>query len=176
MVLLAIIGILGLISYASIPKESRPEIVVPIVAVNTSVPGVSPNDIETLITRKIEEEVNTIPEIKELTSTSVEGYSSVVAEFNSGMNMEEALRKVREKVDRARPKLPADAKEPSVLEFNLSEIPIMQVNVSGEYGLVQLKDVAEDLKDRLEQIRRSPRCRSAAGSSARSRSTSTSPG
>jgi multidrug efflux pump len=152
LVLLAIIGILGLISYSSIPKESRPEIVVPIVAVNTSYPGVSPNDIETLITRKIEEEVNTIPEIKELTSTSIEGYSSVVAEFSSGMNMEEALRKVREKVDRARPKLPADAREPSVLEFNLSEIPIMQVNVSGEYGLVQLKDVAEDLKDRLEQI------------------------
>jgi len=103
LVLLAIIGILGLISYSSIPKESRPEIVVPIVAVNTSYPGVSPNDIETLITRKIEEEVNTIPEIKELTSTSIEGYSSVVAEFSSGMNMEEALRKVREKVDRPDP-------------------------------------------------------------------------
>jgi multidrug efflux pump len=150
--LLAIIGILGMTSYIGIPKESRPEIVIPIVAVNTSYPGVSPNDVETLITRKIEEEVNTIPEIKELTSTSVEGYSSVVAEFNTGMNMEEALRKVREKVDRARPKLPSDAKEPSVLEFNLSEIPIMQVNISGEYGLVQLKDVAEDLKERLEQI------------------------
>jgi multidrug efflux pump len=151
-VLLVIIGVLGLISYGSIPKESRPEIVVPIVAVSTAYPGVSPNDIETLVTRKIEEEVNTIPEIKQLTSTSVEGYSSVVAEFNSGMNMEEALRKVREKVDRARPKLPSDAREPSVLEFNLSEIPILQVNISGEYGLVQLKDVAEDLKDRLEQI------------------------
>jgi multidrug efflux pump len=152
LVLLAIIGILGFVSYASIPKEARPEIVIPIVAVNTSYPGVSPNDIETLITRKIEEEVNTIPEIKELTSTSVEGYSSVVAEFHTGMNMEEALRKVREKVDRARPKLPADANEPTVLEFNLSEIPIMQVNISGEYGLVQLKDVAEDLKERLEQL------------------------
>jgi multidrug efflux pump len=152
LVLLGIIGILGLVSYASIPKEARPEILIPIVAVNTSYPGVSPNDIETLITRKIEEEVNTIPEIEELTSTSVEGYSSVVAEFHTGMNMDEALRKVREKVDRARPKLPADAEEPSVLEFNLSEIPIMQVNISGEYGLVQLKDVAEDLKERLEQI------------------------
>jgi multidrug efflux pump len=152
LVLLAIIGIMGLVSYSGIPKESRPEILIPIVAVSTSYPGVSPNDVETLVTRKIEEEVNTIPEIKELTSTSVEGYSSVVAEFNTGMNMEEALRKVREKVDRARPKLPGDVDEPVVMEFNLSEIPIMQVNVSGEYGLVQLKDVAEDLQDRLEQI------------------------
>jgi multidrug efflux pump len=152
LVLLAIIAILGLLSYTGIPKESRPEILIPIVAVNTAYPGVSPHDVETLITRKIEEELNTIPEIQELTSTSVEGYSSVVAEFSTGMNMEEALRKVREKVDRARPDLPGDAREPEVLEFNLSEIPIMQVNVSGAYGLVQLKDVAEDLKDRLEQI------------------------
>lgn len=76
----------------------------------------------------------------------------MVAEFSTGMNMEEALRKVREKVDRARPKLPSDVREPVVMEFNLSEIPIMQVNVSGEYGLVQLKDVAEDVKERLEQI------------------------
>jgi multidrug efflux pump len=152
LVLLAIIAILGMISYTSIPKESRPAIVIPIVAVNTPYPGVSPNDVETLITRKVEEELNTIPEIQVLTSTSMEGYSSVVAEFGAGMDMEEALRKVREKVDRARPELPADAKEPEVLEFNLSEIPIMQVNVSGEYGLVQLRDVAETLKDRLEQI------------------------
>ncbi|HEV2132591.1 MAG TPA: efflux RND transporter permease subunit, partial [Longimicrobiaceae bacterium] len=152
LVLLVIIGIVGMLSYLNIPKESRPEILIPIVAVSTSYPGVSPNDVETLVTRKIEEEVNTIPEIKELTSTSVEGYSSVVAEFNTGMDMEEALRKVREKVDRARPELPADVKEPTVMEFNLSEIPIMQVNVSGEYGLVLLKDVAEDLKERLEQI------------------------
>ncbi|MDQ3606427.1 MAG: efflux RND transporter permease subunit [Gemmatimonadota bacterium] len=152
LVLLAIIGIVGMLSYLNIPKESRPEILIPIVAVSTAYPGVSPNDVETLVTRKIEEEVNTIPEIKELTSTSVEGYSSVVAEFNTGMDMEEALRKVREKVDRARPELPADVKEPTVMEFNLSEIPILQVNVSGEYGLVLLKDVAEDLKERLEQI------------------------
>jgi multidrug efflux pump len=152
LVLLAIIGILGLLAYGSTPKESRPEILIPIVAVNTAYPGVSPHDVETLITRRIEEEVNAIPEIKVLTSTSLEGYSSVVAEFSAGMNMEEALRKVRERVDRARPNLPADAKEPEVLEFNLSEIPVMQVNVSGEYGLVQLKDVAESLKDRLEQI------------------------
>jgi multidrug efflux pump len=152
LVLLGMIAILGLLSYTSIPKESRPEILIPIVAVNTAYPGVTPNDVETLITRKIEEELNAIPEIMELTSTSVEGYSSVVAEFGTGMNMEEALRKVREKVDRARPELPSDAEEPEVLEFNLSEIPIMQVNVSGEYGLVQLKEVAEDLKDRLEQI------------------------
>ena len=152
LVLLGMIAILGMLAYTSIPKEANPEIVIPIVAVNTAYPGVSPNDVETLITRKVEEEVNTIPEIKELTSTSVEGYSSVVAEFGTGMNMEEALRKVREKVDRARPELPADAKEPEVLEFNLSEMPILQVNVSGEYGLVQLKDVAEELKDRLEQI------------------------
>lgn len=152
LVLLGIVAVLGLVSYLSIPKEASPEITIPVIAVSTSYPGVSPNDVETLVTRRIEEELNTIPEIEELTSTSVEGHSSVVAEFSTGVDMEEALRKVREKVDRAKPKLPADVKEPVVMEFNLSEFPILQVNVSGEYGLVRLKDVAEDLKERLEQI------------------------
>ena len=122
------------------------------IAVNTVYPGVSPADIETLVTRPIEDELNTIGDIKELTSTSVEGYSSVVAEFETSVNLEEALQKVREKVDLAKPELPEDAEDPSIAEFNFSEVPIMQVNLSGEYGLVRLKEIGEDLQDRLEQI------------------------
>lgn len=152
LVLIAIITILGVFAYSSIPRESSPEVTIPVIAISTSYPGVAPADIETLVTRVIEEELNTIGEIKELTSTSVEGYSSVVAEFDIGMDMAEALQKVREKVDLARPKLPADADDPMIVEFNLSEFPIMQVNISGEYDVVRLKEVAKDLKDRLEQI------------------------
>jgi multidrug efflux pump len=152
LVLLAIIGILGLLSYVNIPKEAAPEVTIPMAVVSTSYPGVSPFDIETLVTRRIEEELNTIPEITELTSTSVEGHSTVIAEFSTTMDMEEALRKVRERVDRAKPNLPAEANDPVVTEINTSEIPVMQVNVSGEYGLVQLKDVAEELRERLEGI------------------------
>ncbi len=150
--LLVIITLLGLVSYRATPKESFPELAIPIIAVNTIYPGVSPADVETQITRVIEEDLSTISDIKELTSTSVEGYSSIVAEFAPSVNLDDALAKVREKVDLAKPDLPDDAEEPTIVEFNFSEIPILQVNLSGEYGLVRLKELGEELQDRLEQI------------------------
>jgi multidrug efflux pump subunit AcrB len=151
-VLFFIITLGGLISYARIPKESFPEMEIPMIAVNTIYPGVAPADMETLVTRPIEDELNTIADIEELTSTSIEGYSSVVAEFSTTVDLEDALQKVREKVDLARPELPEDAEEPTIVEFNFDEVPIMQVNLSGEYGLVRLKELGEELQDRLEQI------------------------
>ncbi|NIR45714.1 MAG: efflux RND transporter permease subunit [Gemmatimonadetes bacterium] len=142
----------GLVSYIQVPKEAAPEITVPYIAVNTIYPGVAPEDIETLITREIEDELNKIGDVKEITSTSVEGYSSVVVEFEAGMDMTEALQLVREKVDIAKPELPEAAEEPMIIEFNFAEFPIMQVNISGEYSLVRLKQLAEDIEDRIEQI------------------------
>ena len=151
-VLLLLITITGLTSYQVIPKESFPEIEIPVIAVNTIYPGVSPADIETLVTRPIEEELSTISDIKELSSTSVEGYSNVVAEFETTVNIEEALQQMREKVDLAKPELPEDAEEPGIVEFSFSEMPIMQVNLAGDFGLVYLKEIAEDLKDELESV------------------------
>jgi multidrug efflux pump len=152
LVLLVVIATLGLVAYTTIPKEASPEVTIPVIAVSTIYAGVAPNDVESQVTRVLEEKLNTIPQIRELTSTSVEGYSSVVAEFSSDMNMDAALQKVREKVDLARPELPADAEEPSIFEFNLSEFPILQVNISGAYDLVRLRAVAERIQERLEQI------------------------
>ncbi len=152
MVMLFLITVGGLISYARIPKESFPEMEIPMIAVNTIYPGVSPADMETLVTRPIEDELNTIADIEELTSTSIEGYSSVQAEFSTDVDLEDALQRVREKVDLARPELPEDAEEPAIMEFNFEDVPIMQVNLSGEYGLVRLKEIGEDMQDRLEQI------------------------
>jgi multidrug efflux pump len=150
--LVFIIAILGITAYVTVPKESSPEITVPMIHIGTVYPGVAPKDMETLVTRVIEEELNKIPDIKELTSTSDMGYSSIIAEFDSRMNMDEAIQKVRERIDLAKPKLPTDAEDPILSEFNFADWPIMQVNVSGEYDLVRLKDVAESLKERLEQI------------------------
>ncbi len=144
--------LLGPLTYYTLPKEAAPEIVVPFLVVDTIYPGVAPEDIESLVTRRIEEELNTIKNVKEITSTSVEGYSSISVEFETDVNIDEALQKVREKVDLAKPKLPEDAEEPQIFEFNFAEFPIMQVNVSGRYDLVRLKEVAEDLQDELEQI------------------------
>ena len=104
------------------------------------------------MTRPLEDELSTIGDVKELTSTSTEGSSTVVAEFETTVDLEDALARVREKVDLARPELPADAEDPVIVEFNFSEVPILQVNLSGEYGLVRLKEIAEDLQDRLEAV------------------------
>ena len=152
LVLLGIIAIMGSLAYRSTPKESFPELPIPIIAINTSYPGVSPADMESQVTRILEEDLSTISDIKELTSTSVEGYSSIVAEFDTSVDLNEALQKVREKVDLAKPDLPEAAEEPMIIEFNFSEVPIMQVNLSGEYGLVRLKEIAEELQDRLETL------------------------
>jgi multidrug efflux pump len=150
--LFLIVSAAGLISYLNIPKESSPQIAIPLLVVNTVYPGVSPADIETLVTRPLEDELNTISDVREMTSTSTEGYSSITVEFATSVNMDEALQQVREKVDLAKPDLPSDAEEPSILEIDISEMPIMQVNLSGDYGLVRLKEIGEDLQDRLEQI------------------------
>ncbi|MFW6088833.1 MAG: efflux RND transporter permease subunit [Gemmatimonadota bacterium] len=152
LVLTAIILIAGLYSYLTVPKEAQPDIEIPNVVVNTIYPGVSPSDVESLITRPIEEEINEISDVKTLTSTSVEGYSSINVEFEVGIDMTEALQKVREKVDIAKPELPEAAEEPSILEFSFENFPILQVNLAGDYSLVRLKKLAEDMKDRIEQI------------------------
>ena len=152
LVLFAFILVAGLSAYRVIPRESFPEIEIPMIAVNTIYPGVTPADIETLITRPLEDELSTISDIKELTSTSVEGYSSIVAEFEATVDLTGALQKVREKVDLAKAELPAEAEDPSIIEFDFSEVPIMQVNLSGQYGLVRLKELGEDIQERVEQI------------------------
>ncbi|NIN13341.1 MAG: MMPL family transporter [Gemmatimonadales bacterium] len=151
-VLTVIVIFMGIGSYLRVPKESMPEIVIPDIIVNTIYPGVAPGDIETLITQPLEDELNTIADVETITSSSVEGFSSINVEFEAGMDMNEALQRVREKVDIAKPELPLAAEEPQIFEINLSEFPIMQVNIAGPYNLVRLRDVAEDLQDRLEQI------------------------
>lgn len=156
MVLTAIIFLAGLMAYNGMPRENFPEVVTPEIYIGTPYPGNSPMDIEKLITRPIEKEVNTITGIDEINSTSVQGYSSIQVKFDFSVTPEEALRKVKDKVDIAMsdsdfPKdLPAD---PNVFEMNFSElVPIMNINLSGEFSLDQLKKYAEYLEDEIEDL------------------------
>jgi multidrug efflux pump len=154
-VLTAIIFIWGVYTYRNVPKESFPEIIVPTIYVGTPYPGNSPEDIEKLITRPIEKEINTITSIDKLTSTSVHGYSSIQVEFDFKITPTEALRKVKEQVDKAMsdPDFPKLQVEPNVFEMNFSELmPIMNVNLSGDYTLEDLKEYAEYLKEEIEEI------------------------
>ncbi|MCG8374312.1 MAG: efflux RND transporter permease subunit [Balneolales bacterium] len=152
LVLVTLVAVMGIVSYITIPKESFPSITVPNIFVVTIYPGVSPEDMESLVTRKLEDELSSISEVKEMTSTSSEGYSNINLEFNTDVDIEDALQKVREKVDLAKPELPEDAEEPIVQEINLSEFPIMNVNLSGDYDEVILKEIAEDLQEKIEAI------------------------
>ncbi|MFO7445904.1 MAG: efflux RND transporter permease subunit [Ignavibacteriaceae bacterium] len=152
LILVIIIALLGITAYVSLPRESSPDIEIPLVIVSTPYFGVAPEDVESLVTQKIEKEINAISDVKEITSSSFEGYSLIQVEFESGYDISEALQEVREKVDRARPDLPPDIEEPEIIEINFSEFPILTVNVAGPYSLVKLKDLAEDLQDDIEKI------------------------
>jgi multidrug efflux pump subunit AcrB len=152
LILVAIIIIMGVSSYISLPREASPDVQIPLIIVSTPYFGVSPEDIESLITQPIEKELNAITEIKEIRSSSFEGYSLVQAEFDSGFDIDEALQKVRDKVNKAESELPDDVEKPEIIEINFSEFPIMIFNIGGPQGLVKLKDIAEDVKDELENI------------------------
>jgi len=143
---------MGISAYITLPRESSPDVNIPLVIVSTPYFGVSPEDIETLITQPIEKEINSISEVKKITSSSFEGFSLIKVEFESGYDIDDALQKVREKVDKAKPDLPSDAEEPNIIEINFSEFPIMTYNISGPQGLVKLKDIADDLKEDIENI------------------------
>ncbi|MEJ2634633.1 MAG: efflux RND transporter permease subunit [Calditrichia bacterium] len=151
-VLLVIVIIAGLVSYRNLPVESFPQIKQPVVIVAVPYIGVSPSDMETLVAQPIENKLKEISKIKKMTSLSSEGYTNVTVEFESDMDIDEAVRKVREKVDQAKPDLPDDVEEPFVQEINFENIPIMLVSIVGQHSLVRLKKIAEDLQDEFEQV------------------------
>ena len=143
----------GLKSYKDIPKELMPEIKWPQVFVTTMYFGNSAEDIENLITRPIEKQLNTISGIKNVNSTSVQDVSFIIAEFESDVDLDDATRKVKDAVDKAKSDLPDDLKtDPVVKDINLSEIPIMTINVSGNYSNDELKSYAEYLEDKIESL------------------------
>ncbi len=149
--LIAIV-VAGASAYLTLPREAAPDITVPVIIVSTVYPGASPTDMETLVTRHLERELQGVEGLKRLTSTSQESVSVVTVEFVSGTDIDAALQKVRDRVDRAKVDFPRDAEEPALQEINFSDFPIVQVNLSGAVGPAVLKQLAENLKDRLEGL------------------------
>jgi len=144
----------GIQSYNNMPKEQFPEASLPTVYINTPYFGNSAVEIENLITRPLEKQIENITGIKKVNSTSIQDFSVIVAEFDADLEMENVLRKVKDAVDKAKQDLPNDLDdEPSVLEINLSEIPIMTINISGNYSNDDLKKFAELIKDEVENIK-----------------------
>ncbi len=148
------LAVFGLISYNSIPKEQFPEIVIPQYIVSTIYPGTSPADIENLITRPLEKNLKGINGVKKITSSSVQDYSSIVVEFNTGVKTDIANQKVKDAVDKTKRDLPNNLpSDPMVTELNIADMPIMYLNLSGNYPLDKLKVYADDLKDKIEGLK-----------------------
>lgn len=142
----------GLLSYNSLPREAAPDIAIPIVIVSTPYFGVSPSDIETLVTVPVEKKMKALKGIKKMTSTSAESVSMVTIEFDTSVNIEDALQKVREKVDNVKVDLPPDAEDTQVIEVSSSDWPVLMANLAGDMDSARLKNIAEDIQDDLEKI------------------------
>ena len=152
LILVVIVGF-GLYSYVSLPKELFPEISFPTVMVQTIYPGNPPVDIENLITRPIEKEVESIKGIKKMTSLSSQDVSMVFIEFQTEIDIKTALQDVKDAVDKAKSDLPDDLLEdPVTTDIDLSEFPVININLSGDFNVNELKDYAEELKDEIETI------------------------
>ena len=152
-VMVGIVVIIGLLSYTTMPKESFPEIKQPIIYVNTPYFGNSPIDMENLVTRPIEKELNSINGVNKIESTSIQDYSVIIVEFDYDIPSEECLMDVKDAVDRAKPDLPKDlTAEPNVFELDFSEMPVMNVNISGDYSTKDLKFYGEKIQDEIENL------------------------
>ncbi|HZJ35666.1 MAG TPA: efflux RND transporter permease subunit [Gillisia sp.] len=156
-VITAIIMIGGLLSYYSMPRESFPEILETKIYVNSTNPGNSAEDIEKIITEPLEEEFNNVGGVKEISSTTFQDYSLVIVEFEDVLSVDAARQKIKDKVDLVKskttwPTMDNGAKvEPNVFDLNLSEeMPILNINITGDFTVQQLKDYAEYLQDKIE--------------------------
>ncbi len=153
--LMLFISLGGIYQFLTLPKEQFPEIVIPTMYVQTIYVGNSPKDIENLVTRPIEKQIKSISGVKinKFNSVSQQDFSAITVEFSTDVKPDIALQKVKDAVDKAKTDLPNDlTQQPRVIEVNFSEQPIMYVNLSGNYNLVQLKKYADDLKDKLESV------------------------
>jgi multidrug efflux pump len=151
-VMVLVISIAGFQAYKSIPREAAPDIQIPLLIVSIPFPGATPEDVESLITNKVEQELKTIKNLEEISSTSSEGVSVLTLEFTSDFEISEARTKVREKMDQIKPDLPADAEDYQISEINLSERPLMILNLAGDMGLLGLTELADEVKEEIEGI------------------------
>lgn len=142
----------GLFAGMSMPQESFPEVKIPLIFVNTVYPGASPEDIENVVTQKIEDKLEGMDGVKKISSQSMDGVSAIQVEFQPTVKVEDALRRVKDKVDQSKADLPKDAEDPLVQELNFSSIPVFVTSLSADYELDRLEPMAEELKDKLKTV------------------------
>lgn len=142
----------GMVAYQVIPKESSPDIAIPMIYVAMTLDGISPEDAERLLVRPMEQELRSLEGIKEMRGNASEGHASVMLEFDAGFDADKALQDVREKVDTARSKLPQEADEPRVHEINVSLFPVLSIGLSGPLSERELITIARRFQDAIEAV------------------------
>ena len=153
--LLMIVFILfGSMAYKNLPRESTPDIPIPYIMVTTIYSGVSPTDMESLVTFKIENELRGIEGVKEIISYSAESVSNISIEFYPDVDTDMALQRVRDKVDLSMSELPDDlTEEPIITEISMSDFPVFVVAISGDVPEHDLKKIADEMQDRFESVK-----------------------
>ncbi|QEC74548.1 efflux RND transporter permease subunit [Mucilaginibacter ginsenosidivorax] len=155
-VLIFLITVLGLISYNNLPKENFPDIAQSKVFVTTTFAGQSPQNIENLVTRQIEKQLKSLKGLKKVTSNSVQNVSIITAEFQANVLIKDAKIDVKDAVDKAKQDLPqgdVNLKESVISDINVADLPILYINISGDYDLKKLKEYADVLKDEIESYK-----------------------
>ena len=138
--------------FGYLPREASPDVKIPVVMVSTPYIGVAPKDIESLVTNPLENELAGVKDLKKMSSSSVEGASIVTLEFEPEIVIEDALQQVRDRVNRAKPKLPSDAEEPSVREISFSDVPVVIVTLAGDLDEESLKSIGDEMADTFKRI------------------------
>ncbi len=151
--ILALLLVAGLVAYQTIPKEAEPDIQVPVVYVSLPYEGISAFDADRLLARPVEKELQGLEGVKEIEAVSSQGRAVITIEFDAGVDIDQALIDVRDKVDRAKAELPAGADEPRVQEINLALFPVLVVTLSGDLPERELLRLARDLQDHIEGLR-----------------------
>lgn len=142
----------GIYSFINLPRESNPEVKIPIAIVSTFYPGASPADVEEFVTKKIEAELSGLKGLKKLTSSSLNSLSSIQVEFDAKEDMEGSIRRLRDKLQNIQSKISTEAEDPQVIEISLDDTPIWSISLTGPYDGFTLRKYAEDVQDELEKI------------------------
>lgn len=142
----------GLVAAIAIPKESAPEVVIPIGVITTVLPGASANDVERLITDKIEDRVLSVEHVSKVTSSSGDGVSSITVEFEANANIDKSIQSLKDEVDKVRGDLPTEAQAPVVTEVNFADQPIIIASISGNFAPGELTSLGQTVQSDLERV------------------------
>jgi multidrug efflux pump len=149
--LVALVGV-GLYALITIPKESSPEVVIPIGVVSVAFPGAPAADVETLVTNEIERGLSSLENVKDITSVSREGFSNVTVEFEADADLDESIQDLKDSVDIIKVDLPSEALDPSVAELNFVDQPIVTIALSAPISDFEFTALANEIETQLESV------------------------